>query len=61
MGRPSRAALHWAKIQGLPNTPRPIMAISAPVYFKMRGASSPLNTSPLAMTGIFTACLTSRI
>ena len=34
-GSPFRAALHWAKIQGLPNTPRPIMAISAPVYRRM--------------------------
>ena len=35
--------------------------MSAPVYFRIRGASLGLNTSPLARTGIFTARLTSRI
>ena len=61
ISRPSRAALHWANSQGLPKIPRPIMAMSAPVYLRMRGASSGLNTSPLAITGMCTAFFTSRI
>ena len=35
--------------------------MSAPVCFKMRTASSPENTSPLAMTGMDTASLTSQM
>ncbi len=61
MGSPARAARASRKIQGLPKHPRPIMAMSAPVCFKMRTASSPENTSPLAMTGMDTASLTSRM
>ena len=43
-------------LQGLPKQPRPIMAMSAPVCRRMRTASWGENTSPLAMTGMDTAC-----
>ena len=58
---PSRAAWARWKIHGLPKQPRPIMAMSAPVYRRIWGASSGSNTSPLAMTGMFTASFTARM
>ena len=61
MSRPESAAADCSKSHGLPKLPRPIIAMSAPVNLRMRTAASGEKTSPLAMTGMLTACLTSRI
>ena len=61
MGCPASAACACWNNHGLPKQPRPIMAMSAPVNARMRMASSGVNMSPLAMTGMPTACFTSRM
>ena len=60
-GRPSNTAWACWKIQGLPKQPRPIMAMSAPVWRRIRWASSGFQMSPLAMTGMDTASFTARM
>ncbi len=60
-GSPFSAASHWANSQGFPNAPRPIITISAPVTLSILTASLPVKTSPFAITGMFTAFLTSRM
>ena len=60
-GCPSSTALACWKIQGFPKQPRPIMAMSAPVWSRIRSASSGFQMSPLAMTGMDTASFTARM
>ena len=50
-----------SKIHGLPCAARPIIMASAPVHAKTRAAFSGRSISPLAITGILTCRLTSRI
>ena len=61
MGLPSSAALACWNSQGLPKHPRPIMAMSALVCWRMRTASSGFQISPLAITGMDTASFTARM
>ena len=51
----------WRKIQGFEEAARPIITASQPVRFTMRTASSGVTISPLPITGIFTAALTSAM
>ena len=57
----SSSAFARSNSHGSPSEPRPIITPSAPVCARMRTASSGSATSPLANTGMETACLTSRI
>ncbi len=55
---PRSACLICPNSQGLPRAPRPMAMPSAPVWFSSTCAFWGVNTSPLAMTGILTACFT---